>query len=106
MTSRRSRLLFALVCTLPIVSVPVLAKLPPAALAKLPAPAKHTVDFAQDIQPIFEASCVQCHARGKSKGGFSLETRADFLTGGDSGAPAISGHSDESEVIAMISGLD
>src|SRR5262249_7062366 len=51
-------------------------------LAKLPPPATARVDFARDIQPIFEASCVQCHARGKSKGGFSLETREAFLKGG------------------------
>ncbi len=82
------------------------AKLTPAQIAQLPAPAKQRVDFAKDIQPIFEASCVQCHARGKSKGSFSLETREDFLQGGDGGAPAVAGKSAESAVVAMISGLD
>src|SRR5687768_5502219 len=82
------------------------AKLPAEAVAKLPAPAKQQVDFARDIQPIFEASCVQCHARGKSKGNFSIETRADFLTGGDAGAPAMAGKSAESYVIEMVSGLN
>jgi mono/diheme cytochrome c family protein len=74
--------------------------------AQLPPPATVRVDFAKDIQPIFEASCVQCHARGKDKGSFSLETRADFLEGGDAGPPAVAGKSAESTVIAMISGLD
>ena len=82
------------------------AKLPPEMIARLPAPVARTVDFAREIQPIFEASCVQCHARGKSKGGFSLETRADFLAGGDAGAPALAGQSAESTVVAMISGLN
>ncbi len=49
---------------------------------------------------------MQCHARGKNKGNFSLETRADFLEGGDAGAPAVAGRSAESAVVAMISGLD
>ena len=82
------------------------AKLPPEMVAQLPAPVTRPVDFARDIQPIFEASCVQCHARGKSKGSFSLETREDFLAGGDNGAPAIAGKSAESYVIEMISGLN
>ncbi len=87
-------------------AAPAVAKLPPERAAQLPAPATRPVDFAKDIQPIFEASCVQCHARGKAKGSFSLETRADFLAGGDTGAPAAAGKSAESLVVEMISGLD
>ena len=74
--------------------------------ARLPAPVEFEVDFARDIQPIFEASCVQCHAHGKAKGVFSLETRDDFLFGGDNGTPAEAGRSAESLVVAMISGFD
>lgn len=81
------------------------AKLPPELAAQLPAPISRPVDFAKDIQPIFEASCVQCHGRGKAKGNFSLETRADFLAGGDAGAPAVAGQSADSLVVEMISGL-
>ncbi|MBL9206962.1 MAG: DUF1549 domain-containing protein [Opitutaceae bacterium] len=82
------------------------AGLTPEQRATLPAAAGRTVDFARDIQPIFEASCVQCHGRGKAKGSFSLETRDDFLLGGDTGAPAVAGKSAESLVVAMVSGLD
>ncbi len=82
------------------------AALPPEKRALIPAASSAPVDFVRDIQPIFEASCVQCHARGKEKGGFSLETRADFLEGGDAGAPAVAGKSGESLVVDMISGLD
>ncbi len=84
----------------------VRAALTPAQIAQLPAPAARPVDFARDIQPIFEASCVQCHARGKAKGSLSIETRADFLTGGDTGPAAVSGRSAESLVIETISGLN
>jgi mono/diheme cytochrome c family protein len=87
-------------------ALPASAKLPPELLAQLPAPATRPIDFAKDIQPIFEASCVQCHARGKDKGGFSLETRADFLEGGESGVVAVAGKSAESYVVEMISGLN
>ncbi len=82
------------------------AALPPEKRALLPAAAQRPVDFARDIQPIFEASCVQCHGHGKAKGAFSLETRADFLFGGDAGTPAVAGHSGESLVVDLISGLD
>lgn len=82
------------------------AAFPPQLSAQLPPAAQRAVDFAADIQPIFEASCVQCHARGKAKGAFSLETRRDFLAGGDSGTPAIIGKSGASLVVEMISGLD
>lgn len=74
--------------------------------ALLPEPVDFSVDFARDIQPIFEESCVQCHAHGKSKGVFSLETRDDFIYGGDNGTPAETGRSAESMVVAMISGFD
>jgi mono/diheme cytochrome c family protein len=82
------------------------AALPPEKLAQLPAASKAPVDFAKEIQPIFEASCVQCHARGKNKGGLSLETREDFMDGGENGAPVVLGQSEKSSVIEMVSGLD
>lgn len=71
-------------------------------LAQLPPASTVRVDFARDIQPILEASCVQCHARGKSKGDFNLETRAAFLEG----EVAELGKSAESYVIEMVSGFD
>ncbi|MEO7412290.1 MAG: DUF1549 domain-containing protein [Opitutaceae bacterium] len=73
---------------------------------QLPPPALGQVDFVRDIKPIFEVSCVQCHARGKAKGSFSLETREDFLEGGETGTPAVAGKSAESLVVELISGLD
>jgi hypothetical protein len=105
MIDRFSRTLFFAFAVALLVA-PVSAKLPPELAAKLPPPVTRPIDFAKDIQPIFEASCVQCHARGKNKGSFSLETRADFLTGGDNGAPAVAGKSGESLVVELISGLD
>src|SRR5438105_3414702 len=37
------------------------------------------VDFAHDIAPLLKARCVECHANGKYKGSFSIETRAAIL---------------------------
>jgi mono/diheme cytochrome c family protein len=82
------------------------AKLTPEQLQKLPPPASGPVDFARDIQPIFEASCVKCHGRGKDKGGFKLDTRGTFLKGGENGPVATAGRSAESYLIELVSGLD
>lgn len=82
------------------------AKLTPEQIARLPAPATGTVDFARDVKPIFNTSCVKCHGQGKDKGGFSLETRESFMKGGDSGAPVMAGNSAQSLLIELVSGLD
>ena len=82
------------------------AAVAPEKQAQFPAAATRPIDFARDIQPIFEASCVQCHGRGKDKGAFSLETREDFLAGGDNGAPAIVGKSAESPILELITSRD
>ena len=99
---------FALVAVLvSAVSIPrVCAELSLADRAKLPAPAQRTVSFEKDIKPMFEAACVKCHAKGKDKGGFSLETREMFLKGGDTGPAALLGKSGESNVVELVSGID
>jgi mono/diheme cytochrome c family protein len=100
---RRFQIVLLLAVGLPL---PLKAKLPPELLRQLPPPAARKVDFVKDIQPIIEVSCTQCHARGKDKGGLSMETRAAFLKGGDSGAVVVPGKSAESYVIETISGLN
>lgn len=72
----------------------------------LPPAADHPIDFAKDIQPLFEASCIQCHARGKDKGGFSLETREAMLKGGDDGPVVVLGKSGESDIVQRVAGVD
>lgn len=42
------------------------------------AAADDTVDFKQQIAPIFEQHCVRCHAPGNAKGDFSLATLEDL----------------------------
>jgi mono/diheme cytochrome c family protein len=82
------------------------AALSPEQIAKLPPPATTSVDFTRDIKPIFDSACTKCHGKGKDKGDFSLETRAAFFKGGDSGNPIIAGKSAESLLIELVSGLN
>ena len=78
----------------------------PELIATLPAPADRRIDFVKDIKPLFDASCVQCHAKGKVKGGLSLETRDAMLKGGDSGPVVVPGKSAQSRMIHMVGALD
>jgi mono/diheme cytochrome c family protein len=79
----------------------------PIDISKLPPPAERTVDFAKDIQPIFEAHCVKCHGPEKQKGGYRVDMKDAALAGGDNYAPNIrAGKSAESPMIHFVAGLD
>ena len=82
------------------------AKLSPEQVQALPPPASRPVSFAQDIKPIFDASCVRCHGRGRAKGGFKLDTRETILKGGDSGATVLPGRSQDSLLIELVAGVN
>src|SRR5436190_20556400 len=41
------------------------AKLTPDQVQLLPSPAARQIQFSKDIKPIFDASCTQCHGRGR-----------------------------------------
>ena len=73
---------------------------------ELPPPAGRAVDFTKDIQPLFEAACVKCHAKGKAKGGFSLESREVFIKGGDTSPAAVLGKSAESLIVKLVASDD
>ncbi len=64
------------------------------------------VDFDSQIRPILQARCLNCHARGKYKGGLSMETREAVLRGGESGPAVVVGKSGESLLVELVSGAD
>jgi len=78
----------------------------PEQVQSLPPPVSRHISFGQDIKPIFEASCVKCHGRGRNKGGFQIDTRQTVLKGGDSGAAVAAGRSSESLLIELVAGVD
>src|SRR2546429_5192038 len=75
-------------------------------VAQLPLPAKRSIDFTKEIKPLFEASCIKCHGRGKDKGGLRIDTRETLLKGGDSGPVVVPGKSAGSLLIALVQGFD
>src|SRR5438309_9536496 len=82
------------------------AKITPDQAKTLPPPAARKIDFAKEIKPIFEASCIKCHGRGRTKGDLSIESRDTLLKGGESGPAIVPGKSEESRVIELVAGLD
>ena len=66
-----------------------------------------TVDFAREIQPIFQERCLACHGSRAQMHGFRLDRRSDAFRGGDSGVPAIvPGNSADSLLLRYVSGGD
>jgi hypothetical protein len=47
------------------------------------------VDFARDVQPVFEKHCYACHGPSKQKSSYRLDVRAVAFRGGDFSEPAI-----------------
>ena len=59
--------------------------------------------FANVIQPILEQKCVSCHNPDKAKGGLLLDSEANLLKGGDSGALLTAGNLPTSLLIHRVS---
>jgi Planctomycete cytochrome C/Ankyrin repeats (3 copies) len=75
----------------------------PAPLVQLPKKGQK-IDFAQQIKPLLERSCVGCHSGEKPRGLFCIDARDAFLKGGASGAAVVPGHSEQSPLIDYVSG--
>ena len=52
---------------------------------KLPMPAERKVDFATDILPLLERSCLKCHGDKRPKSDYRLTSRESALNGGELG---------------------
>src|SRR5881396_3763366 len=74
-------------------------------ISKLPPAAARAVDFAKDVQPIFEASCWNCHGPKKEESGLRLDQREAALKGGERGGDIVPGKGAESLLIHAVSGL-
>ena len=47
------------------------------------------IDFAKDIKPILESSCVSCHREGHDKGDLRLDEREYAFEAGEYGAAVV-----------------
>jgi len=63
------------------------------------------IDFAQQIKPLLERSCVACHGGEKPRGHLRIDGREGLMKGGASGEAAIvPGHGEKSLLIDYVSG--
>ena len=67
---------------------------------------KNAPDYLKDVQPIFKARCSPCHTDGGDKGGLKLDSYADLMKSGDSGAMFVPGNPEKSELMVRIVGSD
>ncbi len=68
------------------------------------APAQE-IEFQNDILPILEKHCSECHGNGNTEGDLSLDSVADMLRGGHSGSPILSAILSDSELYLRITSL-
>ncbi|WP_298868995.1 DUF1549 domain-containing protein [uncultured Gimesia sp.] len=64
------------------------------------------VDFAHEVLPVLRKHCAKCHTGDKKKGGLAMNTRAELLAGGESGAVIVSGKAAKSHMIELLESSD
>jgi mono/diheme cytochrome c family protein len=62
------------------------------------------VDYAEEIQPIFDRRCLECHGPQKQEAGLRLDSLSFLLKGGKSGPAVIAGKGFESLLYRGIAG--
>ena len=72
-----------------------------------PSSAEESVDYLDQIRPIFEAHCTECHDQTSPKARLRLDTPEGILRGGDSGEPVfVPGKSAASLLIKLVTSED
>jgi uncharacterized membrane protein len=61
------------------------------------------VDFARDVKPLFERSCLKCHGPEKRRGKLRLDKKKYALHGGETGELFVAGDPDASLLIKLVS---
>ena len=64
--------------------------------AALPGVAADKIDFALDVKPLLESTCLSCHGPEKPKGDLQLMSRALAIKGGEKGPALVPGKPAES----------
>jgi mono/diheme cytochrome c family protein len=74
-------------------------------VSKLPPAVETNIDFARDIKPILETSCLRCHGPENPKSKFRLDNREAALKGGEEGVDILPGNSAKSPLIHYVARL-
>ena len=77
-----------------------------AAVLATGAEAQNPAAFTDDIRPIMERSCWDCHGEDQQRSGLDLRTREGALRGGSHGAAIVPRIAEESLLYRKVAGLD
>jgi mono/diheme cytochrome c family protein len=61
--------------------------------------------FARKVRPVLVERCLECHGKGKTRGGLDLATREALLKGGDSGPAVVPGKAQKSRLYTLAAHL-
>ena len=75
-------------------------------LAGAAALAAAEVDFDHAVVPLLRQHCAECHAGDKKKGGFSMNTRAALLEGGENGPVLTPGDATKGRLLEAVVSAD
>ena len=64
------------------------------------------ITFTDDIRPIMERSCWNCHGEAAQLSQLDLSTREGALTGGATGPAIVPGRADDSRLFKLVAGLE
>ncbi len=88
----------------PIISIVMLAA---AAVALTGCKSEKTVSFSQDVQPIIEKHCIDCHREGGSgyeASGFAMDSYDGVMKGTRNGPMVIAGDVEGSNMLVLMEG--
>ena len=61
------------------------------------------VSFSNEILPILESRCLNCHGGDKLEEGLSVKSHADLMTGSENGAVIVAGDAVNSLLVELVS---
>ena len=84
--------------------VPTVETIPtsPPTLSLTDTPAATTVSFTNDVMPILESRCLNCHGGRDTKEGLSFASFDSLMAGSDNGIVVVAGDPDNSLLIQQI----
>lgn len=62
------------------------------------------VEYAQQVQPLFDKHCTDCHSAGDADGDFALDTFEALKKGGENGPAVLAGRADDSLLVKFLEG--